>query len=147
PQGTREPEDELSAKLRALAQLKSNDIALPNADNSAAPGGAGDGSGEGNYALKDFIRAQILRRWLPDLSIAGARNMPVLVRIRLLKSGVIDDVIIVDQQRFQADKPFRNMALSARDAALLASPIQIPGMRYEKTQVLTISLDPKAVLR
>src|SRR4051812_21080093 len=147
PKGTREPQDELSAKLRALAQLKSNDTALPNADNSAAPGGAGDGSGEGNYALKDFIRAQILRRWLPDLSIAGARNMPVLVRIRLLKSGVIDDVIIVDQQRFQADKPFRNMALSARDAALLASPIQIPGMRYEKTQTLTISLDPKAVLR
>ena len=147
PQGIREPEDELSAKLRMLAQLKSNDTALPTADNSAAPGGAGNDSGEGNYALKDFIRAQILRRWLPDLSITGARNMPVLVQIRLLKSGVIDDVIIMDQQRFQADKPFRNMALSARDAALLASPIQIPGTRFEKTQTLTISLDPKAVLR
>ena len=61
-----------------LAQLKSNDTALPTADNSAAPGGAGNDSGEGNYALKDFIRAQILRRWLPDLSITGARNMPVL---------------------------------------------------------------------
>ena len=125
PKGTREPEDELSARLRALAQLKSTDTALPNADNSAAPGGGGgDGGGEGNYALKDFIRAQILRRWLPDLSIPGARNMPVLVRIRLLKSGVIDDVTIMDQQRFHADKAFRNMALSARDAALLASPIQ-----------------------
>jgi hypothetical protein len=147
PNATHEPEDELSAKLRALAQLKSSDTALPNADNSAAPGGSGDGSGEGNYALKDFIRAQILRRWLPDLSIPGARNMPVLVRIRLLKSGVIDDVTIVDQQRFHVDSAFRNMALSARDAALLASPIQIPGTRYEKTQTLTISLDPKAVLR
>jgi hypothetical protein len=30
---------------------------------------------------------------------------------------------------------------------LLASPIQIPGVRYEKTQTLTINLDPKAVLR
>ncbi len=147
PNAIREPEDELSAKLRALAQLKSSDTALPNADNSAAPGGGGDSSGEGNYALKDFIRAQILRRWLPDLSIPGARNMPVLVRIRLLKSGVIDDVTIMDQQRFQVDSAFRNMALSARDAALLASPIQIPGARYEKTQVLTINLDPKAVLR
>jgi hypothetical protein len=147
PHATREPEDELSAKLRALAQLKSNDTALPNADNSAMPGGSGDGSGEGNYALKDFIRAQILRRWLPDLSITGARNMPVLVRIRLLKSGVIDDVAILDQARFRSDKAFRDMALSARDAALLASPIQIPGVRYEKTQSLTISLDPKAVLR
>ena len=45
------------------------------------------------------------------------------------------------------DKVFRNMALSARDAALLASPILIPGVKYEKTQTLTINLDPKAVLR
>jgi hypothetical protein len=147
PKGTKEPEDELSAKLRALAQLKAPDAALPNADNSAAPGGTGSGEGEGNYALKDFIRAQILRRWLPDLSIPGARNMPVLVRVRLLKSGVIDDVTIVDQQRFHLEKIFRDMALSARDAALLASPIQIPGTRFEKTQTLTINLDPKAVLR
>jgi hypothetical protein len=147
PKGIKQPEDELSAKLRALAQLKTPDAALPNADNTAAPGGGGDGAGEGNYALKDFIRAQILRRWLPDLSIPGARDMPVLVRIRLLKSGAIDDVAIVDQRRFYSDKAFHNMALSARDAALLASPIQIPGVKYEKTQTLTIDLDPKAVLR
>ena len=147
PQGTKQPEDELSAQLRALAQLRTPDAALPNADNTAIPGGGADGEGEGNYALKDFIRAQILRRWLPDLSISGARNMPVLIRIRLLKSGVIDDVIIVDQRRFYVDKAFHNMALSARDAALLASPIQIPNTHFEKTQTLTIDLDPKAVLR
>jgi hypothetical protein len=147
PNATRDMEDELSAKLRAMAQLKTADAALPNADNTAAPGGNGDGAGEGNYALKDYIRAQILRRWLPDLSIPGTRDMPVLVRVRLLKNGTIDDVVIVDQQRFHDDKVFRNMALSARDAALLASPIQIPGVKYEKTQILTINLDPKAVLR
>ena len=147
PTGTKQPQDELSAKLRALAQLKTPDAALPNADNSAAPGGAGSGEGEGNYALKDYIRAQILRRWLPDLSIPGARNLPVLVRVRLLKSGDIDEVTVVDQARFHTDKVFRDMALSARDAALLASPIQIPGTRFEKTQTLTIALDPKAVLR
>ena len=148
PKGTKQPEDELSAKLRALAQLQTPDAALPNADNNAAPGaGSGSGGGEGNYALKDFIRAQILRRWLPDLDVPGARNMPVEVRVRLLSSGVIDQVTILDQQRFNDDKIFRNMALSARDAALLASPIQIPGARYEKSQTLTIDLDPKAVLR
>jgi len=147
PHGTKQPEDELSAQLRALALLKTPDAALPNADNNAMPGGGADGEGEGNYALKDFIRAQILRRWLPDLSIPGARNMPVVLRIRLLKSGVIDDITVVDQRRFYADKAFHNMALSARDAALLASPIQAPGVRYEKTQTVTIDLDPKAVLR
>jgi hypothetical protein len=147
PKGTLQPEDELSARLRALAQLKTPDAALPNADNTAAPGGTGSGEGEGNYALKDFIRAQILRRWLPDLSIPGARNLPVLVRVRLLKSGVIDTVDILDQERFHSDKAFREMALSARDAALLASPIQWPGGLSQKSQSLTIDLDPKAVLR
>ncbi|HEX4178517.1 MAG TPA: hypothetical protein VHY57_08770 [Rhizomicrobium sp.] len=147
PKGTKQPEDELSAKLRALAQLKTPDAPLPNADNTSAPGGTGSGEGEGNYALKDFIRAQILRRWLPDLSIPGARNLPVLVRVRLLKSGVIDTVYVVDQDRFRTDKAFRDMALSARDAALLASPIQWPGGLTEKSQTLTINLDPKAVLR
>ena len=148
PKGTKQPEDELSAKLRALAQLQAPDATLPNADNTAAPGaGSGSGGGEGNYALKDFIRAQILRRWLPDLEIAGARNMPVEVRVRLLSSGIIDEVTILDQARFTTDKAFRNMALSARDAALLASPIQLPPGRYQKVTVLTIDLDPKAVLR
>ena len=147
PKGTEQPEDELSAKLRALAQLKSADTALPNADVSTMPGAGAGGDGEGNYALKDFIRAQILRRWLPDLSIPGARNMPVGLRIRLLKTGIIDEVTILDQARMHTDATFRDMALSARDAALLASPIQIPGMRLERNQTLTIVLEPKAVLR
>lgn len=149
PKGTRQPEDEFSAKLRALAQLKSDATTLPNADNNAAAsdGAGGGGGGEGNYPLKDFIRAQILRRWLPDLSIPGARNLPVLVRVKLLKSGVIDDVTIVDAARMHTDAPFRDMALSARDAALLASPIQLPPGRYQAVTVLTISLDPRAVLR
>lgn len=147
PQGKAQPEDELSAKLRALAQLQAPPSTLPNADNAAAPGGTGGGQGEGNYALKDFIRAQILRRWLPDLSIPGARNMPVLVRIRLLSSGVIAEVTVLDQARMKTDEAFRNMALSARDATLLASPIPMPPGHYEKVQTLTIDLDPKAVLR
>jgi hypothetical protein len=147
PKGTKQPEDELSAKLRALAQLRSADTALPNADASTTPGGGTGGEGEGNYALKDFIRAQILRRWLPDLSIPGARAMPVSLRIRLLKSGVIDEVTVVDQARVRNDAAFHDMALSARDAALLASPIQIPGLRLERNQTLTIVLEPRAVLR
>jgi hypothetical protein len=60
---------------------------------------------------------------------------------------MIDDVVVVDQQRFITDKTFRDMALSARDAALLASPIQWPGGLTQKSQTLTINLDPKAVLR
>jgi len=150
PEGTRpnavkQPEDELAAKLRALAQLRQPEADLPQADNETGAGG--NGSGAGSYSLKDFVRAQILRRWWPDLSIPGSRNLPVLVRVKLLSSGIIDDVEILDQQRFQNDKPFRNMALSARNAALLASPLDLPPGHYDKVKWITIDLDPKAVLR
>lgn len=148
PDSIRKPSDPLTAQLQALAQARTPDRPLPHADASGSPdAGGSDDSGEGHYALKDYIRAQILRRWLPDLSIPGARNLPVAVRVRLLQNGVIDDVTILDQSRFFTDKPFRNMALSARDAALLASPITLPPGNYQRVTVLTINLDPKAVLR
>ena len=143
PNSVRMPVDPMTARLQALAQLRGADTALASAD--AGSGGAG--GGDGNYALKDFIRAQILRRWLPDLGVAGARNLPVVVEVRLLRSGVIEDVRIVDQARFHNDGAFRNMALSARNAALLSSPIRLPPGRYDRVTVLTIDLDPKAVLR
>jgi hypothetical protein len=143
PNSVRMPVDPMTARLQALAQLRGADTALASAD--AGSGGAG--GGDGNYALKDFIRAQILRRWLPDLGVAGAHNLPVVVEVRLLRSGVIEDVRIVDQVRFHNDGTFRNMALSARNAALLASPIQLPPGRYDRVTVLNIDLDPKAALR
>jgi len=143
PDSVRVPVDPMTARLQALAQLRGADTALASAD--AGSGGAG--GGDGNYALKDFIRAQILRRWLPDLGVAGAHNLPVVVEVRLLRSGVIEDVRIVDQVRFHNDGAFRNMALSARNAALLASPIQLPPGRYDRVTVLNIDLDPKAALR
>ena len=59
PQGTKQPQDELSAKLRALAQLRRpDDAGLPDAATSSA--GGGHGTGAGAYTLRDFVRAQIL---------------------------------------------------------------------------------------
>jgi hypothetical protein len=145
PNGKAQPEDELSAKLRALAQLRQPNSALPVAEGGGGAGGSA--TGQGGYALKDFVRAQILRRWLPNLAAPGARDMPVLVRIRLASSGVIESVAILDQARLAHDKLFREMALSARDAALLASPLSLPPGDYPRVTDLTIDLDPKSVLR
>jgi hypothetical protein len=145
PNGKAQPEDELSAKLRALAQLRQPDSALPVTAGSGGAGGGGEG--RGGYALKDFVRAQILRRWLPDLAAPGARDVPVRMRIRLTSSGVIESVAILDQGRLAHDKLFREMALSARDAALLASPLSLPPGDYPRVTDLTIDLDPKSVLK
>src|SRR5437764_954788 len=75
------------------------------------------------------------------------QSRPSLMETRL-KALPVELVVggILEQARMHTDQAFRDMALSARDAALLASPIQIPGMRLERNQTLTIVLDPKAVL-
>jgi len=144
PDATEQPQDELSAKLRALAQLSAPDTPL------AVGGGNGDGGsghGSGAYALRDFIRAQILRRWLPSLSNAAARAAVVRLRLNVSNSGAISDIVIADQERFQTDAVFHSMALSARNAAMLASPIQMPPGSWPKVIPLEIDLDPKAALR
>jgi hypothetical protein len=144
PDATEQPQDELSAKLRALAQLSAPDTPL------AVGGGAGDGGGgrgTGSYALRDFIRAQILRRWLPSLSDAASRAAVVRLRLNVSSSGAISDIVIADQDRFRNDMVFHGMALSARNAALLASPIQMPPGNWPKVIPLEIDLDPKAALR
>ena len=144
PDATQQPEDELSAKLRALAQLSAPDTPLAVGGGN---GQGGAGNGNGAYALKDFIRAQILRRWLPALSDAAARAAVVRLRLNVSSTGVISDIVIDDQARFKTDAVFHNMAISARDATILSSPIQMPPGKWPKVIPLEIDLDPKAALR
>lgn len=143
PKAVSPPSDELESRISALAQLRAPDTALPAPENGA---GAGNGNG-GGYALADFVRAQILRRWWPQLESDAARGIPVAIRLKLSRTGVISDVQIVDQARYANDKLFRNMAVSARNAALLASPISLPPGRYDAVMDISLTLDPNAVLR
>lgn len=139
---TRAP-DEMEARIARMAQLAAPDTALPSPDNGA---GSGQGNG-GGYALADFVRAQILRRWWPGLDSEAKRGTPVAIRLKLSRAGVISDVEIVDQARYVNDRLFRNMAISARNAALLASPIALPPGHYDAVMDIAITLDPRAVLR
>ena len=47
------------------------------------------------------------------------------------RAGQMSDIRIVDQARFNTDKLFHDMALSARNAALIASPIPLPPGHYD----------------
>ena len=144
PKASTPPPDELESRIAALAQLRAPDAALPAAENGAS---SGTGNGGGGYSLADFVRAQILRRWWPQLDGDASGGMPVAIRLKLSRAGVISDVEIVDQNRFATDKLFRGMALSARNAAMLASPISLPPGKYDAVMDIAITLDPKSVLR
>jgi hypothetical protein len=144
PKATAPPPDELEARIRGLASLSAPQTALPAPDNDGAAAGSGSGGG---YPLADFVRAQILRRWWPDLGAEAARGLPVAMKLTMTRGGVISNICILDQQRFNNDKVFRGMALSARNAAINASPIALPPGHYDAVMEIAITLDPKAVLR
>ena len=143
PKAAAPPPDALEARIASLADLTQPASVLPAPDNDGTAAGMGQGGG---YALADFVRAQILRRWWPDLGSDSARGTPVAMRLKMTRLGVISDIRIVDQERFDHDKLFRGMALSARNAAMLASPIPLPPGKYDAVMEIAITLDPKAVL-
>ncbi|MGH6829165.1 MAG: hypothetical protein ACREFW_09685 [Rhizomicrobium sp.] len=143
PKAAVPPPDEMEARIARLALLRAPDTAFPAPDNGSADG---NGSG-GGYTLADFVREQILKRWWPRLDSQARRGVPVAITLKLSASGMISDVRIVDQDRFINDKLFRDMALSARNAALMASPIRLPPGQYARVMTIAITLDPRAVLR
>jgi hypothetical protein len=140
PDAVTPPVDELGARLQALSQLRAAD----------GPLSLGDGQGSGNgggLSLRDYIRAQILRRWVPDLSRNQRRDRPVILRVTVTGAGVITDIEILDRQQFNGDLLFRNMAISARNAATLASPIRMPPGNWPRESTFDIALDPRAASR
>ena len=144
------PPDTLDAKLRDLAHLRQPDSRLPLLDNAAAdqdaqsPGAVGDAA---TYSVKDYVRAQIERRWNLDLATLGKRNFVIPIRVVMKSDGTIVKAEIVDRERSSTDAVYRSVALSARNAILLASPLTLPAGQLAGTVDMTIDLNPRATLR
>jgi hypothetical protein len=131
---TEEPvPDALETKLQALAQLRQPDndtkIAAMTSDLSAANDAGTPGRG-----MKDFIRAQVERRWNLDLATLGDSEFSVL------------KAEIVGSARSN-DPAYREIAVSARNAVLLSSPIALPPGHYQDVMDMVLELNPRDTLR
>jgi hypothetical protein len=143
------PIDNLDAKLRALARMKMPERTLPALDNDgAADVDAGIGApGDALYSLRDFVRAQVERRWNLDFSRMGKRKFSIALHVAMKKDGTIEKAEIVDRARYAADAVFRSIALSARNAVLLSSPIPLPPGTYDDEMNFTLDLNPRDMQR
>ncbi len=83
----------------------------------------------------------------PDLSRNQRRERAVLLRVTVNAAGVITDVVILDRQQFDGDLLFRNMAIGARNAAILTSPVRMPPGHWPASSTVDIALDPRAAAR
>jgi len=152
PQKTRPPVDELQAKLQSLAQLRQPDTPLAPLENSPQAGtdstspdaAAGD---EASYGVKDFIRAQVERRWLLDLALLGKRDFRIPIHVEVTRDGKVLLAEIVDKRRYNSDAAYREIALSARNAVILSSPFVLPPNYYKDVTDVTLTLDPRDALR
>jgi len=144
------PEDALDAKLRALARLKQ-----PNTKVTLDPGqgvAASDASNglEGDaatYSIRDYVLAQVLRRWTVDLGKVKDRPLIIALQVTMKRDGSITLAEIVEQARAKTDAYYRDIAIGARNAVLLSSPIGLPPGDYPKEMHFVLKLNTRAVLR
>jgi hypothetical protein len=144
--------DALKAKLEALAKLRQPDAVTPSEENGAAgPARVAKNddiaSGlEGPFSVKDYIRAQVERRWNPDLAALRNHEVSVPIHVEITSAGVVLKAEIVDTAR-AADPDYREVAVSARNAVLLSSPIALPAGHYQEVMDMVLYLNPKDALR
>jgi hypothetical protein len=143
------PADPLEARLQTLAQLHVPDSEMP-ALNGFTAGSSAGGDGTGvmqTYTVRDLVRAQVERRWNLDLGLIRGRRFTILIRVRFRRDGTVLSAEIVDMARAQSDSVYRSVALSARNAVLLSSPLTLPAGRYQPVTEVTLDLDPRATVR
>jgi hypothetical protein len=89
------------------------------------------------------VRAQVMRRWNLDLELLGSKRIIVALHVTMKANGTISLAEVVDKHRYATDAIFRQVAMSARNAVILSSPISLPPGNYPATTDMTLKLDPR----
>jgi len=155
PEGTsptgRKPVDDLETRLNALAHLKAPEsnvkpVDTPSATTPATSSDAAPGTMTA-YAVRDLIRAQVLRKWNFNAPSLAGSSFDIALRVTVLKNGTVEKVAILDRERYTKDALYRDIALSARNAVLLASPLTLPPGAIDYSMDVTLTLNPRDTLR
>jgi outer membrane biosynthesis protein TonB len=155
PEGTSrtgtKPVDTLETKLRALAQLKQPEsnikpVDTPAANEAASSNDAASGAITA-YAVRDLIRAQVERRWNFNVTALGSGSFEIALRVVVLRNGTVAKAEILDRERYTRDALYRDVALSARNAVLLSSPLTLPDGAFGDRIEVTLSLNPRDTLK
>lgn len=144
PHGTKPLPDDLTMKLKNLAKLRApnSDLKIDN-DGTASQTASDGGAGAAAYSVRDYIRAQVLRRWSLDLAKLGKRSLVIPLHIDVSGQGFVTNVEFVELDRFKTDALYRDIAISARNAVLLSSPIKLPDGQFPGGLSVTLYLDPR----
>ena len=133
------PKDALQSRLEAFANLS-----LPGNDSISASGN-GLTQGPAGYDVKDYVRSQVEHHWSLDLDAIEDRKITVAIHVVLTPDGVVRKAEIINNEH--ADAEYRWLAISARNAALLASPVALPAGIPASALDLILNLSPADALK
>ena len=151
-----QPDNDLSAQLKQLAQLRQPAPPLPAEPRqqkgsgfsnltAASPNAAP--ATDATYGVKDFIRAQVERRWNVDGTALKGGDWVVNIHIVLDVNGNVTHAEIVDDPRFHSDSAYRDFAFSARNAVLLSSPLTLPPDQYDIAKDIIVDFSSNRVFQ
>lgn len=150
------PLDDLDTRLKSLAKLQQQQAqARPSprlqddqgASNLTATSADAALGRQATYSVKDFIRAQIERHWNLDLRAVGAGDFVIAIHVVLNRDGSVGRADIVDDPRYRSSPVYRDLALSARNAVLVSSPLNLPPGRYDEVKDMTLNFNPRDVVQ
>ncbi len=150
------PVDDLEARLKSLARQQQLQASKPpnprlqdgvGASNVTASSDSAAIGRQATYDAKDFIRVQIERHWRPDVGALGAGDVSIAIHVTINRDGSVGSAEIVEDAHGRPGGAYRALALSARNAALLASPLTLPPGRYDDVRDVTLTFHPKDALR
>ena len=77
----------------------------------------------------------------------GNRNFDIRIHVLLKRDGTVLEAEIVDTQRMKTDATYRWIAISARNAIILSSPLTLPPDFDRNNLELTLKLNPRDTMQ
>lgn len=112
--------------------------------SNVTTGADGLAGGHAAYGVKDYVRAQIERRWFPQGSALLRNDWVVQLHLQLDGNGDVEKAEIVDGGKM-GDVAYRDFAFSVRNAALLSAPFALPPGLDEASRDMTLDFNPRRV--
>ena len=96
----------------------------------------------------EMIKRRLYQSWNVPIGIKGARDLNVVIKIKLDEQGYVTDAKVVDEERIKRDSAFRAAAESAQRAVWdpRVSPLPLPKEKYETWKEIEFTFNPKNMM-
>lgn len=112
--------------------------------SNVTAGADGMPGGRAAYGVRDYVRAQIERRWFPQGSALLRNDWVVQLHLQLDGNGDVEKAEIVDGGKM-GDVAYRDFAFSVRNAALLSAPFALPPGLDDQARDMTLDFNSRRV--